>query len=184
MTARIAPGGRREIGAVAWLGSRIAGRVTGTEPPAFITTLGRGRRQFWGWLAFAGSLMPFGTLTRRENESVILRVAAVTGCAYESAHHRHLGERAGLSAAQIDEANNDTGGLSPELWSQRELTVLAAADELARTGDLTDATWQRVRGQLSEREAIELVQLTNHYVMLATTLRVLRVEPDAPRRTA
>ena len=95
-----------------------------------------------------------------------------------------LGERAGLSAAQIDEANNDTGGLSPELWSQRELTVLAAADELARTGDLTDATWQRVRGQLSEREAIELVQLTNHYVMLATTLRVLRVEPDAPRRTA
>ena len=92
MTARIAPGGRREIGAVAWLGSRIAGRVTGTEPPAFITTLGRGRRQFWGWLAFAGSLMPFGTLTRRESESVILRVAAVTGCAYESAHHRHLGE--------------------------------------------------------------------------------------------
>ena len=62
--------------------------------------------------------------------------------------------------------------------------MLAAADEVARTGDLTDATWQRVRGQLSEREAIELVQLTNHYVMLATTLRVLRVEPDAPRRTA
>jgi hypothetical protein len=48
--------------------------------------------------------------------------------------------------------------------------------------DLDDAEWDAVRLHLDEREAIELCLLTQHYEMLATVLRTLRVQPDAPRR--
>lgn len=178
---RIGPGRRREIGSVAWLGSRIAGRVTGTEPPAFVTVLGKGRRQFWCWLAFAGSLMPFGSLPRRETEAVILRVSTLTGCTYENEHHRKLGRRAGLTAEQVEAV------CSPEIsggdWTPRERVVLRCVDDLVTTGDLDDDAWERLRAELSEREALELIQLVGQYVMLSTTLRVLRVAPDRPRDT-
>ena len=82
--------------------ARLAGRVTGTEPPAVFLTLGRHRRLFWGWLLFAGALMPGGRLTRRETELVILRVATLCGSDYELTQHRRLGRRAGLSADEID----------------------------------------------------------------------------------
>ena len=103
MTARIAPGTRRELGFPIWGFSRLAGRVTKTAPPAIFTTLGRGRGLFWGWLFFAGQLMPGGKLPRRETELVILRVATLRGCTYEFEHHVRIGRRAGVTAADPDQ---------------------------------------------------------------------------------
>ncbi len=102
MTARITPGHRRDTGLLVQGFARVAGRVTGTEPPAVFLTLGRHRRLFWGWLLFAGALMPGGRLTRRETELVILRVATLSGSDYELAQHRRLGRKAGLSTDEID----------------------------------------------------------------------------------
>lgn len=177
MTTRIGPGSRREVGLPAWLFAYAAGRVTGTRPPAVFLTLARTRGLFWGWLHFAGRLMPGGKLPRRETELVILRVAHLAGCEYEWAHHQALGRRAGLSAAEIDRIRS--GG---EGWSERDAVLLEAVDELHRTRDLTDESWARLRGVLDERRAIELLLLAGHYEMLATTLNTLRLEPDPPRR--
>ena len=85
---RIRPGTRRDVGAVAYGVSVVAGRVAGTGPPNLFLTLGRHRRLFRGWLRFAGRLMPGGTFPRRETELVILRVAHVRDCAYERTHHK------------------------------------------------------------------------------------------------
>lgn len=180
MSSRIAPGGLRDLGPVIWAGSRVAGRVTHTEPPSFITVLGRGRRQFWGWFAFAGSLMPFGTLRREETEAVILHVSAITGCRYENEHHRHLARRTRLTPEQIEDAAS-AGPLTDSMWNERERALLAAAEQIVTTGDIDDDAWATLRAHLDERQAIELVQLSAHYLMLGTSLRVLRVEPDAPR---
>lgn len=72
-SARIAPGSLRQLGLSAYAMSRVAGKVTGTRPPAIFTTLGRAKGLYWGWLHFAGRLMPFGSLPRRESELAILR---------------------------------------------------------------------------------------------------------------
>lgn len=158
--------------------ARLAGRVTGTEPPGVFLTLGRHRRLFWGWLLFAGSLMPGGRLPRRETELVILRVGTLTGNEYELTQHRRLGRRAGLSRDEVDRVAEgpDAAG-----WSDRERLLLRATDELHATQDLSDATWAELRASLDERVCIELVMLVGHYTMLATTLTTLRVEPDRPR---
>jgi AhpD family alkylhydroperoxidase len=175
---RVAPGGVREAGLLVSGLARLAGRVTGTEPPAVFLTLGRHRRLFWGWLLFAGALMPGGRLPRRETELVILRVATLAGSDYEVTQHRRLGRRAGLTAAEIDRVAD---GREAEGWSPRERLLLRVTDELNADRDLSDETWAELRGVLDERECIELLMLVGHYTMLATTLTTLRVRPDRPR---
>ncbi len=178
MTARIGPGTLRDLGPVRWGFSRAAGKVTGTEPPAIFTTLGRTKGLFTGWLHFAGRLMPFGSLARREAELVILTVATVRDCAYEREHHRLLGRRAGLTHEEIEALLADT---SVPTLTERETVLRSTAKILLRTKDLDDTQWDRLRSVTSEREAIELLLLVGHYDMLATTLMTLRLEPDAHR---
>ena len=178
MTARVTPGRTRDTGVLIQGFARLAGRVTGTEPPAVFLTLGRHRRLFWGWLLFAGALMPGGRLTRRETELVILRVATLSGSDYELAQHRRLGRKAGLSAAELDRV-----ALGPDdsAWAASERLLLQVTDELHAEADLADATWARLRATYDERRCIELVMLVGHYQMLATALHTLRVSPDRSR---
>lgn len=182
MSARVAPGSWRETGPAAYAFSRVAGRVTGTEPPAVFTVLGRTRGLFWGWLHFAGRLMPGGRLPRRSTELVILRVAALTGSAYEAAQHRRLGRRAGLTADEVDLLAAGPEHPAWGSWSPADRLLLDVVEQLHAHEDLDDATWARLRAAHDERTAIELVLLATHYRMLATTLRVLRLPPDRPRR--
>lgn len=176
--ARVTPGGLRDTGPLIWAFSRLAGRVTGTRPPAVFTTLGRGRGLFWGWLHFAGRLMPGGRLPRRETELVILRVATVRGCDYEFTHHARLGRRFGLTAEEVDRVRSGSGAAG---WSDPDRLLLEAAEELVATRDLGEPTWQRLAAAYDDRTLVEILLLVGHYDMLATTLMTLRLQPDAPR---
>ena len=179
MTARIAPGGRSDVGLLAWIVSRVAGRAIGTGPPNLFLTLGRHRKLFRGWLHFAGRLMPGGTLPRRETELVILRVAHVASCRYEWDHHVRLGRRAGLGGADFDRV---VAGPEAPGWSARERALLSAVDRMHADRDVDDASWESLREHLADREAIELCMLVGHYEMLATTITTLRLQPDRDRR--
>jgi len=176
--ARIAPGGRSEVGLFTWTVSRVAGRVGGTGPPNLFLTLGRHRRLFRGWLRFAGRLMPGGKLPRRETELAILRVAHLRDCSYEFDHHVSLGRRAGLDDADL--ARVVEGPLAAG-WSAREQALLGAVDALHHQQDLDDDGWAYLRGHLDERQTIELCMLVGHYEMLATVIAALRIQPDRPR---
>jgi AhpD family alkylhydroperoxidase len=175
---RIAPGSRRELGLPIWAFSRLAGRATRTAPPAIFTTLGRGRSLFWGWLHFAGRLMPGGKLPRRETELVILRVATLRDCAYEFEHHVRLGARVGVAAADVERVR---AGSTADGWHDHERLLMRVTEELLASKDLSDATWTELRAAYDERTVIEILLLIGHYDMLATTLMTLRLEPDRPR---
>ena len=108
---------------------------------------------------------------------MILRVAMRTGSEYELTQHRRLGQRAGLTALEIDRV--EAGGLHD--WDEADRTLLAVTDELLAEDDLSERTWTQLREAHGERGAIELLMLIGHYRMLATVLRTLRVQPDAPR---
>lgn len=177
--ARVEPGTWRTNGPLAAGFAQLAGRVTRTAPPAVFTVLGRGRRTFWGWLAFAGTLMPFGSLPRADSELVILRVARLRDSSYELAHHRHIAQRAGVTADQIEQLITATPEAS--YFTDRQQTLIAATDELIADDDLSDQTWQRLHGHLDDRDCVEFVLLAGHYRMLATALHTMRIQPDQPR---
>lgn len=172
---RIAPGSRQQIGLVNHAICWISGRVTGTNPPHLFTTLARHRGLFRGWMWYASKLMPFGELSRRETELMILRIAHLRACAYEFTHHVRIGRRAGVTTDDVDRVRS---GPDADGWSERERVLLRAIDALNRTQDIDDPTWRAMRGQLSEKECIEVLMLSGQYEALATTLLTLRVEVD------
>jgi alkylhydroperoxidase family enzyme len=175
---RIAPGGVHELGLPIWAFTRLAGRVTRTGPPRIFTTLGRNHRLFWGWLHFAGRLMPGGRLPRIDTELVILRVAAARGSDYEFDHHTLLGRRAGLSSADIDRVRL---GAEAAGWNDRQSLLLRVTESLLEQRDLDDSLWAELRAAEDESRCIELLLLVGHYDMLATTLHTLRVQPEEHR---
>lgn len=179
--ARIAPGDRRQLGLLAWGFCHAAGRVAGTRPPNVFRTLGHNRGIFWGWLHFAGRLMPGGRLPRRETELIIIRVAHVRDCEYEFTHHVRLGRRAGVTD---DDVARVTEGADADGWTARERTLMTCVDALLADGDLGDGDWTSLRSHLSERVTLEFLLLVGHYSMLATTINTLRIQPDEPRRKA
>jgi alkylhydroperoxidase family enzyme len=172
---RISPGGLRELGLPIWAFTRLAGRVTRTGPPRIFTTLGRNRGLFWGWLHFAGRLMPGGKLPRIDTELVILRVAAVRGSDYEFEHHTPLGRRAGLADADIQRVRL---GADAAGWNDRQSLLLRVTESLLEQRDLDEPLWAELRAAEDERTCIELLMLVGHYDMLATTLHTLRVQPE------
>jgi alkylhydroperoxidase family enzyme len=175
---RVTPGGFRELGLPIWAFTRLAGRVTKTGPPRIFTTLGRHHGLFWGWLHFAGKLMPGGRLPRIDTELVILRVAAVRGSDYECEHHRLLGRRAGLDDADIERVRL---GSSAAGWNDRQSLLLRVTESLLDDRDLDDPLWAELRAAEDERTCIELLLLVGHYDMLATALHTLRVQPEERR---
>ena len=173
--ARITPGSRREIGLVNQAICWVSGRVTGTNPPNLFTTLGRNRGMFRGWMWYSSKLMPFGRLSRRETELMILRIAHLRDSEYEFAHHVRLGRRAGVRPVDVERVQQGPG---VDGWSAREQSMLQAIDELSSLRDVTSPTWERLREVLDERECIELVMLSGQYESLATTIATLRIQPD------
>jgi AhpD family alkylhydroperoxidase len=172
---RISPGSAREIGPVNTAITRAIGAATGGRPPHIFTTLARHRRLFRRWLRFASALMPGGTLPRADTELLILRVAHNTGCEYEWGHHARIARRSGLSAEDVERVRQ---GPEADGWAPRQVQLLRAADELHEERTISDALWDELRAQLTDRELIELCMLVGHYEMLAMTLNALRVEPD------
>ncbi|MBH0778230.1 carboxymuconolactone decarboxylase family protein [Nocardia bovistercoris] len=172
---RIAPGRLRELGPLNWAAWQVLSRAAGTPDAHLFSTLGRTGGLFRGWLHYSGKLMPGGRLPRHESELVILRVAHLRDCAYETDHHIRLGKRAGITPEILDRIH--TGPEAPG-WSPKHRALLTAVDRVVETRDLDDATWNELAEHYDERALIEIVLLTNQYEGLAATITALRIQRD------
>ena len=155
--------------------AEITGRVTGSGPPNIFTTLGQHPRLFRAWLRYSARLMPFGQLPRRDTELVILRVAWQCRSAYEWRQHVPIALRVGLTPDEVAGVadSSPAGG-----FTERQLALLAASDELLARRALSDATWSAVQASLSDREAIELCLLIGHYQGLASAIGGLGIQVE------
>ncbi|MGW0181341.1 carboxymuconolactone decarboxylase family protein [Nocardia sp. NPDC003345] len=172
---RINPGRLRELGPVNWAAWQVLSKASGTPDAKVFSTLGRSGRLFRGWLHFSGMLMPGGRLRRYETELVILRVAHLRDCEYETDHHIRLGKRAGITAEVLDRIRS---GPSAEGWPAGHRALLTAVDQLVRTRDIDDAAWAELSAHYDERRLIEIVLLVNQYEGLAATITTLRIRRD------
>lgn len=82
----------------------------------------------------------------------------------------------GLSEEQIEALPSWSGA---DCFSPAERAVLAYTDEVVlQNGRVQDATFERLRGHLSEIEILELTYITALYEMHAILCRALRLEYD------
>ena len=121
------------------------------------------------------------TLTERQRELVVLRVAAVRGADYEWLQHTVVGEEVGMSAGEIRRV-----ALGPDApgWSAFESALLRAVDELVADASITDATWGVLAVELDEQQLLDLIFTVGAYDVLAMVMRAVRVQLDDDLRPA
>src|SRR5580658_3560285 len=115
----------------------------GTEEPMHIfTTLAHQPELFRRWLGFGGALLS-GTLPGRLRELLILRTSFRFDGRYEWAHHIELGAAQGITPQEMAAVGGDLAAVS---WDPFERAALAAVDETADDGAVSDATWATLVG--------------------------------------
>ena len=124
---------------------------------------------------FNGHVLFATTLTPRQRELLVLRVAVQRDAAYEWAQHAVLAGDAGITDEELDRVRS---GPSAEGWSPFEAALLAAADELVRDARITDATWSVLAGELDARQLMDLVFTVGAYDLLAMAFRTFDVPLD------
>jgi alkylhydroperoxidase family enzyme len=116
------------------------------------------------------------TLSPRQRELLVLRVATVRESAYEWAQHAVLAGDTGLSAEEIVRIAEgpDAAG-----WAPLDRAMLAAVDELVADATIGDATWAVLAAELDDRQLMDLVFTVGAYDLLAMAFRSFGVELDA-----
>jgi len=142
------------------------------------TTLAHHPKLMKRWLVFANHILTKSTLPARQRELVILRTGWRCASEYEFGQHTLIGRQVGLTDMEIRVlASDDTGA-----WDPADAALVAAADELVATHDLTDATWTALTTHFSTEQVLDLIFTVGQYAMVSTFLRAARVarEPGLP----
>lgn len=175
--ARIAPGGRRELGVINYVISRIAARQVRAPHMHLFEVLGQHKRLFWAFLPYAGQLLNTGKLPKTDTELVILRVGHLRASEYELQQHRRLARSRGVDdalQAKIFE------GPDAEGLTSRQRALLRAVDEFTLDRNLCDETYTALASHLDRQQIIEFCALAGHYDTIAGILATLRVPMDFP----
>jgi alkylhydroperoxidase family enzyme len=122
-----------------------------------------------------GHVLFASTLSPRQRELLVLRVASVRRATYEWEQHVVLAGDAGVDRDEI--ARIIQGPEAPG-WSPLERAMLAAVDELLADARVTDPTWAALAGELDEHQLMDLIFTVGAYDLLAMAFRSFGIELD------
>ncbi|HMY43039.1 MAG: carboxymuconolactone decarboxylase family protein [Chitinophagales bacterium] len=147
-----------------------------TEIPNVFKLLAINQDIFWRWLFFASRLMPYGELTDREREIIILRVAWLCRCRYEWGQHIEIGQnKAKLSDEDIVNISKGINAFA----NPKEQLIIKACNEFINKKAISTETWNLLSKYYNNKLMIEISVLIGHYEMLAGILNStgLQLEP-------
>ena len=121
------------------------------------------------FMTFNGHVLFATTLTPRQRELLVLRVAALRDSAYEWAQHAVIAGDNGIDEEEV--ARVATGPDAPG-WSPLDRAMLRAVDELVHDATITDTTWAVLSGSFDDQQLLDLVFTVGAYEVLAMALRV------------
>ncbi len=150
-------------------------RARGREVPVLYRSLGNAPAMLQAWVGLAWPLRNEAVTPRRLRELIIIRVAQLTGAAYEWIAHHDMAVTHGISEAALrDLASWRTNGHH----DAEEREVLAMADELTEQLDVSDATWNALAARYGPGELVELLLTAAFYSCVSRVLRTLRLPVD------
>jgi alkylhydroperoxidase family enzyme len=127
------------------------------------------------FFTFNGHVLLASTISPRQRELLVLRVAALRDAAYEWAQHVVLAGDAGITDEEIERVRRGPGA---EGWSVLEGALVAAADELVSDARIGDATWAVLAAELDQQQLLDVVFTVGAYDVLAMAFRTFDVEFD------
>jgi len=130
---------------------------------------------------FNGHVQFGTTLSQRQRELLVLRVARARGCEYEWLQHSVLAADVGIADDEVDRvvAGPDAAG-----WSPLESALLRAVDELVAEARITDDTWAALTAELDTQQVMDVVFTVGAYEALAMAFNSFGVPIDDDLRAA
>ena len=127
------------------------------------------------FLTLNGHLLMATTLSERQRELLVLRVAAVSKSSYEWAQHLFLAGDVGISD---DEIAWIAWGPDAPMWSVLDAAFLRAVDELVGDGTISVPTLDVLRDNLDVQQILDLIYTVGCYQSLAWMLRSFDIDLD------
>ncbi len=122
-------------------------------------------------------ILAHGCVEPRQREIVIHRTCARAGAEYEwGVHVVAYGKPLGLSDEQI--AATVHGAADDPAWDEPDAELIALADELYDTADVSEALWARLATRLSSEQLLELLITAGFYRLLCAVINAVRVERE------
>ncbi|MGE0698426.1 MAG: carboxymuconolactone decarboxylase family protein [Hyphomicrobiaceae bacterium] len=137
---------------------------------------------FMARLQKTGEYLRFGSVFEpRLSELAILITARAWSQNFEWHHHRPIAEKAGLRTAVIEAIAE---GRRPADMAMDEATIYDFLDELGRTRNVSQPTYDRTKAMFGEKGVVDLIGIHGYYSLLAMILNVTHtsggVEPELP----
>jgi 4-carboxymuconolactone decarboxylase len=137
-------------------------------------TMARHPKALKAFLPWAGYILSRrNTLPARERELVILRTGFLCRCGYEWTQHVPIGQRAGLTAEDVERIKK---GPDADGWTPAEAALLRAADELVGDHAVSDPTWQALGEHFSEQQLMDIVYSIGEYTQVSMMLNTFGVQ--------
>jgi 4-carboxymuconolactone decarboxylase len=135
---------------------------------AFVHAPDVGRR-----LTSLGAALRFGTsIERRLTEVAIITVGSRWKAEFEWWAHARMAREQGVPADAVGAIGR---GDEPAFEADDERAVYAVASELARTGQVSQASYDAARTLLGETGMVELVSLCGYYTLISFLLNAFAV---------
>jgi alkylhydroperoxidase family enzyme len=127
------------------------------------------------WFTTNGHLLMATTLTLRQREIVVLRVATLCKCSYEWAQHVVVGRDVGLTDTEITlvAVGPDAPFLDP-----LEAALIRAVDELFEDRLISRETWAALAADLDTQQLLDLIFTVGAYHTLALMMRSFELDLD------
>lgn len=125
------------------------------------------------WLVFGNHILAKNTLSARDRELAILRVGWICKAEYEWAQHAEIALNSDISREEIERVceGPDAAG-----WSDQEVALLRAADELVDDAFITDDTWAALSSFYNKEQLMDLVFTVGQYNLVSMALNTLGVQ--------
>jgi alkylhydroperoxidase family enzyme len=152
--------------------SREPGRPKGLNALGTLAqypTLTEAYHTFNGHVLFGTSLSP------RQRELLVLRVAAVRQADYEWRQHVVLAGDAGITPEEVEWIAE--GPTAPG-WSPIDRAMVSAVDELLDDALVADSTWEVLAAELDVEQLMDLVFTVGAYDLLAMAFRSFGIQLD------
>jgi alkylhydroperoxidase family enzyme len=152
--------------------SRAPGRPKGLNALGTLAhhaELARAFHTFNGHILFASTLSP------RQRELLVLRVAVLRQATYEWTQHVLLAADAGTTPEEISWIAEGPGASG---WSTADRALISAVDELLADARVADETWIDLAATLDVQQLLDVIFTVGAYDALAMVFRSFGVQLD------
>ena len=127
------------------------------------------------WRVFGDYVNADDTISSRDKELLIMRLAWLYYSEYEWGAHYDAAINAGLTAEQIEQTKV---GPESEIWDDFDRAWLRAADELVESAFISDANWAVLTERYTQSELMMLFATVAHYHLVAMMTNSLGIARD------